>query len=185
MRRYFTCSVPYDFLSFEGGARGLCHASLFYNTNKKHVYLDLLREVRGPRSWQESPFSSWHFCPITQKGKLWESKAACLEPNTVTLPCRPPTNQPAWSSVCHTTVINKLLLLIMDPCNLINIMFDKHNGTVIPLKLWVCPTPWTKHPIGMKMPNNMLEAMLRVWSHTKYITVNYMYTVLYYKQLIF
>lgn len=38
--------MPYDFLSFEGGASGLCHASLFYKTQKKHTNL-LLNEYEG------------------------------------------------------------------------------------------------------------------------------------------
>jgi len=61
-KTFFTCSVPYDFLSSEGGASGLCHAPLFYNTQKKHTNL-LLTEYEGrallgniaPRSWQHEP----------------------------------------------------------------------------------------------------------------------------------
>lgn len=80
MRRYFTCSVPYDFLSFEGGARGLCHASLFYNTNKKHVYLDLLSEYEGRGLGKEVPFPPGTFVRSPKRASSEKVKRLALNP---------------------------------------------------------------------------------------------------------
>lgn len=86
IRHYFTCSVPYDFLSFEGGARGLCHASLFYKTHKKHTKL-LLSEYEGRGRGilsrglgKRVPFSSGTFVRSPKTASTERVKRLALEP---------------------------------------------------------------------------------------------------------